>query len=48
MAVGGGAMKIQPQDLMKPDLISKIVLIGSTALLLVSLLLSVMTARSLG
>ena len=46
--VGRGAMKVQPQDLMKPDLISKIVLIGSTALLLVSLLLCVMTARALG
>jgi hypothetical protein len=39
-------MKMHPQNVMKPDLISKIALLGSSGLVFVSVLLIVMTALS--
>jgi hypothetical protein len=39
-----GRNEMHPEDLMKPDLLSEIVLLGSGALIFVSLLLIVVTA----
>jgi hypothetical protein len=44
LALGGGRNEMHPEDLMKPDLLSEIVLMGSGGLLFASLLLIVVIA----